>query len=210
MTIKSKGQIPARRRPRRQPRPVAVSKASSVPSPPLPESDLDTFFESGPFSALCQGATGAEIAEDFKLLHVEIEEMANILLNSSSATTSNPSTLRTGFLGNWGAPVTSSTPLTPGTGARKPPRTKVQKPPAEPTEPLTPQSLNEDAFVGGSASIPVHDMKKYTSVVAPISFYDQLEVVESARLRTKRRRLSEDGNCTTPDRAEKPHSILLH
>lgn len=207
MTIKSKGQIPARRRPRRQPRPVAVSKASSAPSPPLPESDLDTFFESGPFSALCQGATGAEIAEDFKLLRVEIEEMANILLNSSSATTSKPSTLRTGALGNWEAPVTTSTPLTPGAGARKPPRTKVQKPPAESTEPLTPQSLNEDAFAGG---IPVHDMKKYTSVVAPISFYDQLEVVEPARLRTKRRRLSEDCDCTTPDRVEQPRSILLH
>ncbi|KAL0633508.1 hypothetical protein Q9L58_007615 [Maublancomyces gigas] len=209
MAIKSKGQIPARRRPRRQPRPVAISKASSAPSPPLPESDLDTFFESGPFSALCQGATGAEIAEDFKLLRVEIEEMANILLNSSSATTYKPSTLRTGASGNWEAPVTASTPLTPGAGTRRPSRTKVQKPPTESTEPLTPQSLNEDAFMGGSASIPVHDMKKYTSVVPPISFYNKLEV-EPAQLRAKRRRLSEDGNRTTPDRAEKPRSILLH
>lgn len=170
MAIRRKGQIPARRRPRRQPRPAAVSK-SSPPLSPLPESDLDTFFESGPFSALCQGATGAEIADDFKLLGVAIEEMANILLASSSATTSKTSILSKDTPENWETPVTSSTLLAP----------QELSPPLN--RPFIHQSLNEEAFKNYSTIIPIHDMNNYTCVVAPISFYGQLEMGESAPLR---------------------------
>lgn len=187
MTVKSKGQIPARRKSRRQPRPAAISKSSSPPLPPLPESDLDTFFESGPFSALCQGATGAEVAEDFELLRAAIEEMGIILLTSSilsSAATSKAPALVRGAPGNWGASVASCALSASGTGTRKPPRIRVQKPPAEPAEPLTPQSLNEEPFINDSAGTPVHDIKKHTSAVAPRSFYAQLEESADELLRT--------------------------
>lgn len=166
MTIKRsrKGQIPARRKSRRQPRPAVISK-SSPQLASLPESDLDTFFESGPFSALCQGATGAEIANDFKLLGVAIEEMTKVFLDSPPATTSKSPILFGDIPGNWETSVTSSTILTPpGTDSRKPQELNPSL-----NRPHTNQPLSEEAFQNYSAIIPVHDMKKYTCVVAPMA-----------------------------------------
>lgn len=166
MTIKRsrKGQIPARRKSRRQPRPATLSK-SSPQLLSLPESDLDTFFESGPFSALCQGATGAEIADDFKLLGMAIEEMTKAFLDSHPAATSKSPIFVRDIPENWETSVTSSTILTPpGTGSHK-----SQELNPSLNRPLTHRPLNEEAFQNYSAIIPVHDMKKYTCVVAPMA-----------------------------------------
>lgn len=219
MAIKGKSQISTSRRSRRQHRSAnnpVVSRRSSPPPPSLPDSELDIFFECGPFSVLCQGATDAEIAEDFKLLRAAIDEMASILLTSaisaSSATAFNFQTLFEGVSENMDVPVSFCSIPASEASMRKSSRVKVYKGSAESVDspkPLTPESFDEDPISKGSIASPIYDLKEGVDVIAPISFYGQLDVAEPARLRLKKRESGEDDNRVAPNRTKQLRPIFL-
>ncbi|KAH8154184.1 uncharacterized protein LAJ45_01952 [Morchella importuna] len=71
-------QQPHKRRRRRR----STTKPAKPPTPPA-STDIDHWFQSGPFSALPQGASPAEVEADLKRIRAAVARLANILLGAA-------------------------------------------------------------------------------------------------------------------------------
>ncbi|KAI5852913.1 hypothetical protein DFP73DRAFT_534497 [Morchella snyderi] len=77
-TTTANPQQPHKRRRRRR----STIKPANPPIPPA-STDIDHFFQSGPFSALPQGASPAEVEADLKRIRAAVARLASILLGAA-------------------------------------------------------------------------------------------------------------------------------